>query len=420
MDTGNDRRPDRAAELRRMKLKATSLLVAATTIYLVAKFSEAHNGQSWLSWVRAAAEAGMVGGLADWFAVTALFRRPLGLPIPHTALIPVKKDQIGDGLANFVGSNFLSETVIRSKVKNFDAASKFGNLLTRPEIAKGMADESSKLFLWLLDADSDGGLSRTIVTAVTKFVKGLDLSTPLGQALEDAVAKGAHNSLMDSIYCNIGDYLTDNKDEIKDLIKAANGLRSIPFLGKKVNSEVYDGLLAFINECSEDVDHPFRLFIDQWLVLLANDLQNKKSVRSKIEKLMDEVVERNDFELWVSDKWLEIKDSFRSSIQDPGGEFNSELQNLIQKCGNLILDKPTYQKFINDSAENIAVYAVVNYGTEIAGVISETISKWDTATAANEIELQVGKDLQWIRINGTVVGALAGIVIYALGQVVAS
>jgi len=416
MHTEIDGRAVRTRELRTMKLRATGLLATATVLFLVTNYLETRDGLGWTAWIRAAAEAGMVGGLADWFAVTALFRRPLGLPIPHTALIPTKKDQIGAGLANFVSENFLSDAVIREKVRSFDCATKAGELLSDPDHAQKFSRDAAAAILWLLEADDNGSISKVVVDSMSRFLERLDLSTPLGKALHDAVVHGAHVSLFDSVYSNLGTYLVDHESEMKESINRANYLGSIPFLGKKIDDGMYGRIVDFVADCANDPHHDFRAFIDSWLLKIAKELQEKKTMRRRVEKFKDSLINDADFDQWVSEKWSEMKDSLRSQIEDPDGTFVDHVQSLLESLGQKILANPSYQERINDLAEDFVSHIVVNHGEEIAGVITETIAKWDTVTASQEIELQVGKDLQWIRINGTVVGSLAGVGIYALGQ----
>ena len=179
---------------------------------------------------------------------------------------------------------------------------------------------------------------------------------------------------------------------------------------------MYGRIVDFVADCADDPNHGFRTFIDTWLLKFAKELQEKKTMRKRVDKFKDDLVADANFDQWVSEKWSDMKESFRNQIEDPSGTFVEHVQALLESLGKKILTTPSYQERINDLAEDFVAHIVVNHGEEIAGVITETIAKWDTVTASQEIELQVGKDLQWIRINGTVVGSLAGVAIYALGQ----
>jgi uncharacterized membrane-anchored protein YjiN (DUF445 family) len=405
-------------QLRRMKSFATGLLLASAVIYVFAKRAEAAGAPEWVSYVRAAAEAGMIGGLADWFAVTALFRRPLGLPIPHTAIIPTRKDAIGASLGEFVGDNFLSEEVVRSKLQSADIANRLGGWLSNPQNAKQVTDELSGVVAWATSLGDDEDIAEVIEESFRRTAENFDIAKPLGIFLVKAVENDAHTPIVDMLAKAIQDWLENDPARAKGWIDKQLP-KWLPGLGKdKAGEWLYERLIELSKEVQEDYEHPIRHSIERLLHRFANQLQTDPVIIERVNAAKMRLVDRPEVRHTISDIWISTKKTLRQEAANPDSELRTRVTTLIANFGTKVSADRQLQETIDTALENAATHLVDRYRDEIAAVISDTVARWDAGDTAKKIELQVGRDLQFIRVNGTIVGALAGIVIHAIGELV--
>ena len=405
-------------QLRRMKSVATGLLLISAAVYLIAKRAEATGAPVWVSFVRAAAEAAMVGGLADWFAVTALFRRPLGLPIPHTAIIPTRKDAIGASLGEFVGDNFLSEEVVRDKIRSAQIASRFGSWLSEPTNSKQVTDEIASVITWATSLGDDEDIAEVIEESFRRTAENFDVAKPLGVFLTKAVENDAHTPIVDMLARAIEDWLENDPARAKGWIDKQLP-RWLPGLGKDRAGEwLYERLIELSKEVQVDMQHPIRRSIERLLHRFAEQLQSDPVIIERVNAAKMRLVDRPEVRHTISDLWLSTKKTLRAEAANPESELRSRVTTLLANFGSRVASDADLQLTINTAIEDATSHLVDRYRDEIAGIISDTVARWDAGDTAKKIELQVGRDLQFIRVNGTIVGALAGILIHAIGEYV--
>ena len=405
-------------QLRRMKSVATGLLLISAAVYLIAKRAEATGAPVWVSFVRAAAEAAMVGGLADWFAVTALFRRPLGLPIPHTAIIPTRKDAIGASLGEFVGDNFLSEEVVRDKIRSAQIASRFGNWLRDPANSKQVTDELASVITWATSLGDDEDIAEVIEESFRRTAENFDVAKPLGVFLTKAVENDAHTPIVDMLARAIEDWLENDPARAKGWIDKQLP-RWLPGLGKDRAGEwLYERLIELSKEVQVDMAHPIRRSIERLLHRFAQQLQSDPVIIERVNAAKMRLVDRPEVRHTISDLWISTKKTLRAEAANPESELRSRVSTLLANFGSRVASDADLQITINTAIEDATSHLVDRYRDEIAAIISDTVARWDAGDTAKKIELQVGRDLQFIRVNGTIVGALAGILIHAIGEYV--
>ncbi|AHI01766.1 DUF445 domain-containing protein [Kutzneria viridogrisea] len=399
--------------LRRMKLVAGGLLAVATVIYAVTSWL---GGPAWLGYVRAAAEAGMVGALADWFAVTALFRRPLGLPIPHTAIIPTRKDVLGASLGEFVGTNFLSEVVVREKLRRAQIARRVGGWLAQRDNAERVTSELANVakgvIAVLRDEDVQAVLEQAVVRRLVAFPWGPPLGKLLGQVLED----GAHHKLVDLVCDRAYEWVRDNHETVQRVVSERAPSWSPRFVDSLLADKVYNEVLGFAWAVKTDVNHPMRLAVDRFLAEFADDMQHDPATMERAEQVKRQVLAHPEVQNLIGSAWATAKRMLLDAAEDPSSELRKRVLEGLVSVGGRLVEDDTMREKVDGWLEGAAAYVVGNYRGEITTLITDTIERWDAEETARKIELQVGRDLQFIRINGTVVGALAGLVIYALSQ----
>jgi len=405
-------------QLRRMKSLATGLLVISAVTYLIAKRAEATGAPMWVSFVRAAAEAAMVGGLADWFAVTALFRRPLGLPIPHTAIISNRKDAIGASLGEFVGENFLSEEVVRDKIRSAQIASRLGTWLRDSANSKQLTDELAGVISWATSLGNDDDMAEVIEKSFRRVAENFDVAKPLGIFLTKAVENDAHTPIVDMLARAIEDWLENDPARAKGWIDKQLP-KWLPGLGKDRAGEwLYELLIELSKEVQVDANHPIRRSIERLLHRFAEQLQSDPIMFERVNAAKMHLVDRPEVRRTISDVWISTKKTLRAEATDPKSELRARVRTLLANFGARVTADADLQLTINGAIEDATAHLVDQYRDELAGIISDTVQRWDAGDTSKKIELQIGRDLQFIRVNGTIVGALAGILIHAVGEFV--
>jgi uncharacterized membrane-anchored protein YjiN (DUF445 family) len=404
--------PDRA---RRMRRVATGLLLAMAALFALAH-SQLGTHPAW-EWVLAFTEAAMVGGLADWFAVTALFRHPLGLPIPHTAIIPENKDRIADSMARFLQANFLIPTVVARRMRSMNLARSLGDFLTRPggdEVSRirGGAGELLAEMLESLDPERLGG---QVKAGLLHQLEKLEVSPLLGQMLSAAIADKRHLPLLDALVRWAGLTLEDNEAMVRQIIhEKANAVIRWTGLDERLANSVLDGLYRLLAEVLVDPEHPLRRKIEEGLEQLAHDLQYDEAMRDKVEGMKNDLLANPALATWWIGVWERMRVSLIGAARDPKGGVGGTMTNMLGELGEALRQDPALQRQINRFARRTAVGVATRYGGQIVQLVSETVKRWDARTVSGRIENAVGRDLQFIRVNGTLVGGLVGVLIHLL------
>jgi len=397
-----------------MKRLALGLLLTMAVIFAVSFVLE--DRYPWLEYVRAAAEGGMVGAIADWFAVTALFRYPLGLRIPHTNIIANRKDEIGANLGEFVESNFLSDAVVRGKLESIGISRRLGAWLVQPANARRLTDELSHAGTGLLDLLSDDDIKDLLEGVAREHLLEPQWAPSLGRLGENLVVSGRHHAAVDLLVDKAQTWLQTHPEAFGTSVSTRLP-RWVPgFVGEMVDDKAYREVLGFVATVQADPGHPLREAIDRYLAELMDDLQHDDTMIDRVEVLKLELVDNAKLREFAGDAWESVKQSLLTALADPESAVRTGITSTVLDVGGRLVRDESLGARIDRWLADAAGYLLQKYRHEIAGVITETVERWDPAETTEKIELQVGKDLQFIRINGTVVGALAGLLIFALAQ----
>ncbi|WP_190138498.1 DUF445 domain-containing protein [Streptomyces longispororuber] len=402
--------------VRRMKLTATGLLLFVAVVYVLAKWAQHEGAGAWAGYVAAAAEAGMVGALADWFAVTALFRHPLGIPIPHTAIIPKKKDQLGVSLGDFVGENFLSESVVRQRLRAVGIGSRLGAWLAEPEHADRVTAELATALRGALTVLRDSDVQAVVGEAITRRADAQEIAPGMGKMLDKVVADGGHKRFVDLVCVRAHDWLVAHADQVMVAVQGGAPGWTPRFVDKKVGERVYKELLRFVTEMRDMPEHPARGALDRFLTDFAADLQSDSDTRARVENLKREVLARGEVQDLIASAWSAVRQMIVAAAEDERSELRLRVRAALLSLGSRMATDARLQQKVDGWVEGAAVYVVTTYRDEITSLITDTVAGWDAEQTSKKIEAHIGRDLQFIRINGTVVGSLAGLVIYAVSR----
>lgn len=402
--------------VRRMKTLATCLLLTVALVYGLATWARSAGAGGWAGYVAAAAEAGMVGALADWFAVTALFRRPMGLPIPHTAIIPTKKDQLGQSLGDFVGENFLAGEVVRQRLRKVGIGSRLGRWLAEPDHADRVTAELSTALRGALTVLRDSDVQAVVGEAITRRAHAQEIAPGLGTMLEKIVADGGHHRVVDLVCARAHDWLIEHSDSVMTAVTGGAPGWTPRFVDRKVGDRVYKELLRFVTEMRDMPEHPARAAVDRFLGDFARDLQSDGDTRSRVERLKAEVLGRGEVQDLIASTWASVRAMIVAAAEDERSELRLRVRGALLSLGRRMAADDRLQGKVDRWLEGAAVYVVTTYRDEITLLITDTVASWDAEQTSKKIEAHIGRDLQFIRINGTVVGALAGLCIYAVSH----
>ena len=411
-EAGVPAREDRA---RRMRRAATGLLAAMALAFLLLRhFAGTH--PAW-GFAIAFTEAAMVGGLADWFAVTALFRHPLGLPIPHTAIIPENKDRIADTMAAFLRDNFLTPAVVARRLTGFNIAAAAGAVLAQPREGSRsrFGEGAANLLADVLESLDPERLGEQVKAGLAHQLSRLEVSPLIGQMLAAAIADKRHLPLIDSLVRWAGLTIEDNEELVRDMIRQrANALLRWTGLDTKLAESVLDGAYKLLAEVLVDRDHPLRQKIGQGLEKIAHDLVHDDELRAKVENAKNQMLANPALGAWWQGVWERIRHALIDAARNPEAALAGQLGGALAEMGAALRDDPRLQTQINRFARRTLVGIATRYGDQIVRLVSETVKRWDAGTVTERIESAVGRDLQFIRINGTLVGGLMGVAIHAV------
>ena len=402
--------------LRRMKATAAGFLAAAAAIY-AATFLDHGGGAGWVGFVRAGAEAAMVGGLADWFAVTALFRHPLRLPIPHTAIIPENKDEIATKLGTFVTKNFLTPDLLAEHLADAHLVARFGAWLREPANAAGLATEVSRAMSVALDALDRDTVFDYVLELTRRDLTRRSYSPILGQLLGRAVQGEAQRPLVDLLAASAHRYIAENREmlrpQIKDYLESRHFLVWLLITDRRTD-RLIDFALRELDEIGLDQAHPLRLRLNELLRTFAADLETNPVTAARMDFAIRRLFEDERFQHPLRRFVEEAAESLRASLNDVESGLAPRVAQFIQDIGRRIGTDRAFEATVETWLRRAVLHAVRDYGDELTVLIERTVAGWNPDAAARRIELAVGRDLQFIRINGTVVGALAGLAIHAL------
>ena len=404
----------KAHALRRMKAFALALLLAAGVLFLVARANE--DGSTGWGYVRAFAEAAMVGALADWFAVTALFRHPLGLPIPHTAIIPNRKDEIGRSLGEFVETNFMSRDVLDERLAGISVGRRLGEWLAEPAHAERASVAVADIVRGAIEVIDDTEVQAGIERIVESRIRKTAVAPLLGKTIDLAVEGGHHQRLLDAIFSGLMGFLADNRQTLRTRLEQESPWWVPDTIDDRIFTKIYDGVSRFIVDVGADPDHEVRRNIATRVESFADRLRTDPELLAKGEQLKEELLAHPDVQAWIASLWRESKRGLIEAASRPDSELRGRITASLATLGGRLRDEPELQTKIDHWVAQAVGYVVENYRSEVSKLIESTVARWDGESTSRKMELQVGRDLQFIRINGTIVGGLAGVLIHAAGN----
>jgi uncharacterized membrane-anchored protein YjiN (DUF445 family) len=403
-----------AAKSSNIRIVATGMLVVMAIVFVSAKtYQDVHPA---IGFLRAFAEAGLVGGLADWFAVTALFRHPMGLPIPHTAIIPRNKNRIGDTLARFLLTNFLLPRLVARKMQTVDVAGAVGKFLSEPAEGGGrLRLGASRIIadgLGALDQQRLGGM---VKSAIADRLRELDVAPLLGQALQAALAEGRHQPLLDAMVKWGSKTLELNEHLIHQMVHDnSNAIVRFTGLDESISNRIVAGLSKLLSEMAVDETHPLRIRVEEGLAKMALDLQHDPEVKAKVARVRDELLENKAVKRWLDGLWEQGRTALLKAARNPDTMLAGRIGELVTQFGAMLGEDVHIKRTLNRYARRAVVGIVDSYGEAALKLVSDTIRGWDAKTITDRLENAVGDDLQYIRINGTLVGGLVGVAIHTV------
>ena len=409
---------ERQRRLSEMKRNATGLLALATVVFLFSVTLE--STYPWLGFVRATAEAAMIGGLADWFAVTALFRHPMGIPIPHTAIIPARKDRVARTLGAFVQHNFLTRDVIEARLRGLHLGERIATWVSEPANARLIARQTASALAAGAQVLRDEDVQTIIDHSVQERIRKTRVAPIAGRLLSVVTEDNRHQELLNEAIVLVARSVEQNRDIIRERVE-----RESPWwVPNAVDEKIYKKIVASIErtlvEIRDDPRHPLRERFDQALRAFIDRLEHSPETLARAEELKAELLNAESVRRFSASLWVDAKAALLRFAEQAPAEMGegSTMERALTTFGEAVLADPELSRKVDDVIVDVAVFLVDRYQSDIAGLITHTVQNWDADATSRRIELAIGRDLQFIRINGTLVGALAGLLIYTISRFV--
>lgn len=406
-----------------MRLFAVGLLVFMAMVYVATRLAEQRwpvffGPDGWgaaLAYVRVFAEAAMIGAIADWFAIVALFRHPLGLPIPHTAIIPKNQERIGRSLGDFIASNFLSPEALGPKVRKLDVGRVLADWLAEPGHSRLAADRLVAALPPMLEAIHDEHVREFSREAILKGLRGLDLAPLMGRVLSVLVAHRHHQALFDSVIDHAALFLVENRDEIRAKVAVKSKWWVPEWVDEKLFTKIMEGVETALLDM-RNPDHRWREDFNRSVETFIGKLMISPEYRASAEQIRETVLSNPLIHEYLDSVWFEMRDRMIADSQSPNSLLRDGIERALLTIGARMREDAGMQAIVDEWVERAALRLLVPNRSQIGMFIAEVVNRWDTRTLVRKLELHVGRDLQYIRINGTLVGGLVGIAIHALSQ----
>ena len=395
-----------------MKVIAGGMLAVALALFLLSVL--VGDGTGGWGFLQTASEAALVGGLADWFAVTALFRHPLGIPIPHTAIIPRKKDQIGASLGSFVQQNFLTGEIVAERVAALDVPQRVGSWLADPVRARRLAGELGSGLTGAVALLRDDELRASVAQFAEARLHDVPAAPILARVIEAAVEGGQHQEALTGLVKGLGAFLEENRALFRDKLADESPSWVPDWVDERIFNRMYAGVQDFLADLGERPEHELRAQFDERLRQYAHDLRTDAETIERAEALKAQLLDHPAVRAWTGSLWETIKATVLQAADDPDSELRRAAATLIRRTGEALLEDSALAARVDRLLERTAVQVLARYGEDISALIASTVARWDAQETGRRLELQVGRDLQFIRINGTVVGALVGLIIHSV------
>jgi uncharacterized membrane-anchored protein YjiN (DUF445 family) len=407
----------RARRLAAARRRATALLAGVTVLFVAVTVAGVHG--TLLGYVQAGAEAAMVGGVADWFAVTALFRRPLGLPIPHTALLVERKDQFAATLGQFVQENFLNADVLAERIRATRLVPRLAAWLADQANAARFAGHAADLVVTVAEALRDEDVQRVLTAELTRTVDAIEVAPLAGRALRVIIAGGHHTELFNVAVSAADRYLADHYMELRERFEAESPRWMPDAVYRRVFDRLYTRLRDRLAAMAADPGDEARRQFEKWLAGLPDRLETSPELRERGERFKRDVLGSAGLRDWSSSLWKKAKETLRTQAADPESELRRRLADALAAVGRRLGSDRHLQESLERVVESGARALADQFHDELAGLVTGTIQRWDAAETSSQLELLLGHDLQFIRINGTVVGAGVGLALHAIALALA-
>ena len=414
---GHESAAQRARGLAVARRRATALLAGVTVLFVVVTAVGAHG--TLLGYVQAGAEASMVGGVADWFAVTALFRHPLGLPIPHTAIIVERKDQFAATLGQFVQENFLNADVLAERIRSARLVPRLAAWLGDGANAARFAGRAADLAVTVAETLRDEDVQRVLTAELARAVAAVEVAPLAGRALRAIIAGGQHTEFFNAIVSGADRYLAGHYAEIRDLFEAESPRWVPEAVYRRVFDRLYTRLRQRLVAMAADPGDEARRQFEEWIAGLPGRLETSPELRERGERLKRDVLGSADLRDWSSSLWQTAKEALRAQAADPESELRRRVADALVAAGRRLASDYRLQEGLERVVESGARALADQFHDELAGLVTGTIERWDAAETSSQLELLLGRDLQYIRINGTVVGAAVGLALHAIALALA-
>ena len=405
-------------QLRNHKLLATGLFLLMAVIFITTTILEKRNPALWIGYIRAFSEAAMVGALADWFAVTALFHHPLGLKIPHTNLIEKSKAKIGDNLGSFVVSNFLSPQNIRPYIQKLKISNFLGDWLQKEKNSEALVNNLSEIILDIVNKLEDESVVKFIGNKAKEMSDDLKINQILGNGIEYILQKNDHQKLITNLSSQIKNYVLENYEMVRERVKKESYKLIPSFVDEKIAEKITSGLSSYFEEVENDQNHSLRNEITQKILDFSKNLKENPKYEADFNALKEDFLKPEKVQQYAQDIWNSLKKTLTEELSAEQSLLKNYVRkNLVEFSENLRTDEKLQYKI--DHWIRVTAYKYILRNTNKFGeLISETVGNWQGKELSQKLELEVGKDLQFIRINGTLVGGLVGLLIYAISQLI--
>ena len=403
-------------QLRKYKAFATGLFVLMAVLFIGTTLLQKTIDSHWIGYVRAFSEAAMVGALADWFAVTALFRHPLGLPIPHTNLIENSKQKLGDNLGNFVVTNFLSPENIRPYIQKLKISNFVGEWLGKEKNQDVLLKNLSDIVLDILNKLDDSEVSRFISKKVSEMTDTIKLNAILGSGINYLLDKNDHQRIITNLSSQIKNYIAENDEMIKDRVKKGSYTFIPAFVDNKIADKITTGLSDFFKEIEQDPNHEIRNLITQKIYDFSNELKQDPKWEEEFKNIKNDLLKNEKLNEYSNDIWISIKNTLTKELQDDESSLKKYLSKNLNEFSQNLKNDENFQKKIDDWVRVTAYKYILKNTHQFGNLISSTVGNWQGKELSEKLELEVGKDLQFIRVNGTIVGGLVGLIIYTIAH----
>jgi uncharacterized membrane-anchored protein YjiN (DUF445 family) len=400
--------------LARMKRRASGLLLLATAVWIVSSIFLSR--YPWLAYVRATAEASMIGGLADWFAVTALFRHPLGIPIPHTAIVAARKDQIGRSLGNFVSRHFLSRDVLAARLSSLHIAEHLANWLAVPENSRTLAHHTATALANGARMLADDDVQEMIDRVLVERIRSTEVAPLLGQMLTLLTAGDRHQELLDEAIALLARAVDQNQELIRERIEAESPWWVPGMVDDRIHRKIVTGLDNTLADVRDDPNHPLRRRFDDALANFVRKLNESPEVRARAERMKLEILDAEAVRNFSRSIWDDAKLALFRYAEAPNAFAPTAIERGLVSLGQAVSRDQELLARLDALIADVALHLVDRYQSEVAALIAQTVTSWDPEVTSDRVELAIGKDLQFIRINGTIVGGLAGLAIYVFSR----